>query len=138
MRKTANIFLKVGMILSIVCIALFVVCALAFFVMAPFSARFVELAAESGASSSAGTAMSAAMLVGIFVGSGVAMLFCIPLYAVCIVLARKARSEGSKGLYLANIILGAISGSEFNLAGGILGLISVAKENRAAKESSLK
>ena len=89
MLKLSNAFLKVGIILSTITIVLFALCALSFFICIPFAGLIVAEAAESGASGSEGTIMQAGIMAAYFVAGGVAMLLCIPLYAVLISLSWK-------------------------------------------------
>lgn len=130
MLKLSNAFLKVGIILSTITIVLFALCALSFFICIPFAGLIVAEAAESGASGSEGTIMQAGIMAAYFVAGGVAMLLCIPLYAVLISLSIKGRREPNRGIYIANIVMGAICGSEFNVAAGIVGLCRLNKEQR--------
>ena len=130
MLKLSNIFLKVGIILSSICIAMFALLAIGSFICVPFAGVIAAEAAESGASGSEGTVIEAGLLMGYFIAIGVALLMCIPLYAVLIHVSLKGRNEPSRGSYIANIVLGAICGSEFNVAAGIVGLCRLGKEAR--------
>lgn len=136
MLKLSNIFLKVSIILSIICIVTFAFCALGCFICVPFAGAIAEQAAESGASGAQGTIVEAGLVMGYLIAGGIAVLMCIPLYAVLIHISLKGRREPSRGTYIANIVLGAICGSEFNVAAGIVGLCRLGKEEREAKNAS--
>lgn len=130
MLKLSNVFLKVGIIMCTIMIAVFALCSLGFFICIPFAGAIAANAAESGSSGSEGTALEAWMIITYAAFFAVFMLSFIPLYGVMIHLSLKGRREPNRGIYIANIVVGAICGSEFNVAAGIVGLCRLGKEQR--------
>lgn len=73
--------------------------------------------------------------VGSIVGSGVLLLLVAGLALVSAFLSLKARTNGSKKLYILNIIFGALGGGEIAIAASILALIAEGKaEKKEAQE----
>ena len=66
----------------------------------------------------------------VFVSVGVVIAIFSPVPLVAAILTPKAKKDGAKrGLFIALIILNAISGNGFGIAAGILGLIDCKRKN---------
>ena len=60
----------------------------------------------------------------LFLVLGIMFIFFLILAIINIILSFKGRNSNSKGLMIANIVFGALSGIEVNLVAGIFGLIA--------------
>ncbi len=69
----------------------------------------------------------------LFLVLGIMFIFFLILAIINIVLSFKGKNSNSKGLMIANIVFGAISGIELNLVAGIFGLIA---RNMASKQKT--
>ena len=69
----------------------------------------------------------------LFLALGIMFIFFLILAIINIVLSFKGRNSNSKGLMIANIVFGALSGIEVNLVAGIFGLIA---RNMASKQKT--
>lgn len=67
----------------------------------------------------------------LFLVLGIMFIFFLILAIINIILSFKGRNSNSKGLMIANIVFGALSGIEVNLVAGIFGLIA---RNMAPKQ----
>ena len=130
MRRLSNTFLLVGGILSFVLLGCFVLAAIGCFLFnIPMIVDLVREALLQVMTPEAANKTIMAIQAG-SIASGV---FFLLFAALCIpsgVVAMKARNNPSRGLLVANIVFGLISCAEFNAAGGILGLIRNAREER--------
>ena len=133
MKRASNILLKVGMILGFVCGGLLLLGSLLFIIygVSPvIREMLIELYNSGSINSDLPDAESfAAFFQKFFLSFGLVYIAlgvaCIADAVVCSISLR----QPSKGHYLACIILGAFS-TELSLVGGILGLISLNRENR--------
>ena len=71
-----------------------------------------------------------AIYIGSMVGSGVVLLFMAAFDAVSAVLCHKARTNGSRKLYIVNIVFGALGGNDVAIAASILAIIAENKEKK--------
>ena len=115
MRRLSNVFLLVGGICAIIC-------ALTFFMAGiPQIAEYIRIGLEE-----AGAPNPDKIVLLIQAGSIALGVFMLILMGVCIpsaIFAFKAQRDPSKNLLVLNIVFGYLSGSTYNMVGGILGLI---------------
>lgn len=132
MKRTSEIFYKVGIILGYVSIAMLAIAI----VLLPISYLIVEpeLPISATDPSTGMTYTITAEMYLTFIISG-CVLLTLGLGAVIagIVVAKKARFSDSKSLHIASIILGAF-GSTFLIPAGILGLIAASKKAKKVIE----
>ena len=138
MRKVSKIFLLVGGISAIICAFTFFVCAIVFFV----GLNPALLDAIKDALIQAGNPDPDVVITFIKVYSVLCGVFFIIFAALCVpsaVIAFKAQKaeKPSKGLLIANIILGYLSCSFYNFVGAIVGLIQNAREDRKDKKAQI-
>ena len=120
MRRLSQTFLRVNAVLSYVFAGLFALAAIIFFVVG--SPLISDLIAEESREGAAAYAISMNISGGIF----------LALTAMAIlsgVFSGKARSQEKNALIMA-IVFSALSGTEFGVAGGSIGLIANAKQAR--------
>ncbi len=120
MRNLSKTFLRVNAVLSYVFAGLFALGAIIFFIVgSPLISDFIAQDSEVGA-----TAYAISMYTsgGIFLG--------LTIMAILSgVFSNKASSQEKNALILA-IVFSALSGTEFGVAGGIIGLIANYKQAR--------
>ncbi len=120
MRNLSKTFLKVNAVLSYVFAGLFALGAVIFFVVG--SPLISDLIAEESREGAAAYAISMNVSGGIFLG--------LTIMAILSgVFSGKASSQEKNALILA-IVFSALSGTEFGVAGGIIGLIANYKQAR--------
>ena len=120
MRNLSKTFLRVNAVLSYVFAGLFALAAIIFFVVG--SPLISDLIAEESREGAAAYAISMNVSGGVF----------LALTAMAIlsgVFSGKAGSQEKNALIMA-IVFSALSGTEFGVAGGIIGLIANAKQAR--------
>ena len=120
MRNLSKTFLKVNAVLSYVFAGLFALGAIIFFITgSPLISDLIAEKSEAGA-----TAYAISMYVsgGIFLGLTVMAI-------ISGVYSNKASNQEKNTLILA-IVFSALSGTEFGVAGGIIGLIANARQAR--------
>ena len=120
MRNLSKTFLRVNAVLSYVFAGLFALAAIIFFVVG--SPLISDLIAEESREGAAAYAISMNVSGGVF----------LALTAMAIlsgVFSGKAHSQEKNALIMA-IVFSALSGTEFGVAGGIIGLIANAKQAR--------
>lgn len=130
MKKVANILFLVAAILSIVLTVTYGILGIMFFVFgAPQYKEIIVKGLEEGTinSSIPGSPEEiATALQATFIGLGVMFVIMAVLAGVNIFFSFKGRNSDSKGVFIANIVLGFLSSIIVNLVAGIFGLI---KEN---------
>ena len=129
LRKISEVFLIVGEVFSFVYMATFLIMSIVFFIAgSPLCTDLIVKGIEEGRINSSvggGTPEEMATYVQlIFVLLAITFVIWAVLTLVNALIAIKARKTPSKSLYVANIVLGLLSCVEFNLVGGILGLIA--------------
>ena len=133
MKKLSNTFIKIVVILSLVIVGLLLLSGIVCIVLGvlpPIHDAIREgydPSANPNGFPDADTAVY--FYLGMMVGAGATCLLFVPLCIANAVVSNKASKEPSKGRYIACIILGSMT-SKFTLAGGILGLIAQAREDR--------
>lgn len=140
MAKLSKTFLLIGAILSLVLAGSFVICAIVFFVMGSPAMKemLIQLLEEAeihtdfpGTPEQQATAIQA-----LFASFGGVFLFFGLISVASGVVAFIGRQKWTKGLLIANIVLGLMS-AEFNAAGGILGLIATARIERNNRRNNI-
>ena len=133
MKRTSEIFYKVGIILGYVTIAMLAIAI----VLLPISYLIVESELPISATdpSTGMTYTITAQMYSTFVISG-CVLLTLGLGAVIagIIVAKKARFSDSKSLHIASIVLG-VFGATFLIPAGILGLIAASKKAKKDNET---
>ena len=132
MRKISNILLLIGGIYAIVCAATFFIFSIVCFAggaTAFISKQITEWLHEAGVDDPD----RVKMIIGICsMTAGATLLVCAILSIPSAVVSFLARKKPVKGLLIANIVLGYLVGTTYNVVGGILGLIynhKLAKKN---------
>ena len=127
MRNLSKTFLKVNAVLSYVFAGLFALGAIIFFIVgSPLVSDAIAQESREGA-----TAYAISMYVsgGIFIGLTVMAI-------LSGVFSNKASSQEKNALIMA-IVFSALSGTEFGVAGGIIGLIANYKQARQDKINNI-
>ena len=120
MRNLSKTFLKVNAVLSYVFAGLFALGAIVFFIVG--SPLVSDAIAQDSREGAAAYAISMYVSGGIFLGLTVMAI-------ISGVYSNKASNQEKNTLILA-IVFSALSGTEFGVAGGIIGLIANAKQAR--------
>ena len=120
MRNLSKTFLRVNAVLSYVFAGLFALGAIIFFITG--SPLISDLIAEKSEEGAAAYAISMYTSGGIFLGLTVMAI-------LSGVFSNKASNQEKNALILA-IVFSALSGTEFGVAGGIIGLIANYKQAR--------
>ena len=120
MRNLSKTFLRVNAVLSYVFAGLFALGAIIFFITG--SPLISDLIAEKSEEGATAYAISMNVSGGIFIGLTVMAI-------LSGVFSNKASSQEKNALIMA-IVFSALSGTEFGVAGGIIGLIANYKQAR--------
>ncbi len=120
MRNLSKTFLRVNAVLSYVFAGLFALGAIIFFITG--SPLISDLIAEKSEEGAAAYAISMNVSGGIFIGLTVMAI-------LSGVFSNKASSQEKNALIMA-IVFSALSGTEFGVAGGIIGLIANYRQAR--------
>ena len=137
MRKVSNILLLVGGISAILCVVSFIVTAIMFFVAggSPIIANILEPILKEQGIDDPDKITFAVQVCSLSMG------FFFLIMGICgipaAIVSFVAQKNPSKGLLIANIILGYFAGSYFSLAGGVVGLIANSREESKAKNSNV-
>ena len=122
MRKISNILLLIGGIYSIVCAVTFFIFAIVFFVSGtPLLAHYLEPVLQEAGVDDPDRIVLLIQISAI--SAGVTLLFCAILCIPSAGLSFVARKKPAKGLLIANIVIGYLCGTTYNVIGGIFGLI---------------
>ena len=120
MLRLSNTFLRVNAILSYVFAGFFGLAAIIFFIVgSPLISDLIAEESEVGA-----VAYSTSMYV-----SGGIFLALTVMAILSGIFSNKAKSQVKNDLIIA-IVFSALSGTEFGVAGGILGLVAAARQAR--------
>lgn len=132
MRRLSNTFLTVNKVLAIILMISWFLLAIVFFVMSSMG-EFIKEGIESGAidTDAKDPETAVAIAQGIFIALGVTFVLFGIAAIPSMVLSSKARNSKSIGLFIAVIILSAVSFTEFGIAGGILGIVATKREARS-------
>lgn len=134
MRRLSNVFLKVGMIVSIICIASWFIAATVMFVLAsPAVTEFVEEGIRNGDINTSAETVEGGVAVfkGVMIGLGVTFTLLGALSIPAAITCAKARNSSDSSTLIAAIVFSALNLTEFGIAGGVLGLIARKKEARS-------
>ena len=147
MKKATQIVLLVAGILAIVCAVSYLIASIVYFAAGAFVialdagqisvADLPQWAIDLIDKFTAGHKYDtlAALAAGLFTAGAFLLIFSI-LSIPAAILSFMARSKDTKGLYIACIVLGVLSGTFFPTAGGILGLIHQAVDQPKAEEKA--
>ena len=132
MRKLSNTFLTVNMIFGFVFLALFVGLAMMMFVFASLKDVIME-GIQNGSIRTNSDDPETALLIAqsVLISVGVTLLIFGMLCLPSAIVSASARNSRSKGKFIAAIVLSAISLTYFGVAGGVLGILAINRENRS-------
>ena len=123
MRRASNILLLVGGIYAIVCAVTFFVMGIVFLTggSLPIIGHYLE---EAFKQAGIDDPEKVRLLIQIAsISCGVTFIFCAVLCIPSCIVSFAARKNPTKGLLIANIVIGYFCGTTYNVVGGILGLI---------------
>jgi len=127
MRRLSGTFLRVNTVLSYIFAGLFGLAAIIFFIVgSPLISDAIAQESEAAA-----VAYTTSMMT-----SGVIFLVLTVMAILSGVFSGKAASQTKNDLIMA-IVFSALSGTEFGVAGGIIGLIANAKQARQDKINNI-
>ena len=135
MKRIGRTFIRVGGILAIVYAACFALAMVVFIVLATpvFKQVLIDgLDNETIQSTFPGETEQQALAIQIMFGimaAAFGLVACFGL-ASAIVSFKTLKEDNKKGLYIANIVFGILSGVYFNTAGGVLGTIAISRQER--------
>lgn len=132
MRKLSNTFLTINMIFGFVFLALFVGLAMMMFVFASLKDVIME-GIQNGSIRTNSDDPETALLIAqsVLISVGVTFLIFGMLCLPSAIVSASARNSKSKGKFIAAIVLSAISLTYFGVAGGVLGILAINRENRS-------
>lgn len=131
LKRFSRIFLLIGGILGYVYGACLALCAVVFYVLAtpmviePLKEAIADGRINGPEGASPEVAVTAVQII--FLTTAIILTIWVVLCFLSAVFAFKARNQGDKKSYILNMVFGLISGTEFNVAGGILGYIAETK-----------
>lgn len=141
MKRLSKTFLRVGGIIDIVVAGSFLIAAIIFAVLASpvFTDVFVRGFENGTAQTSAsGTPEEKAFAVQIvFLTLAIVFFTVVGCGIVGSVFSFKAAANYNRKMLITNIVLGFVLGSKFSSAGGILGVIALAREERNKARSNI-
>ena len=123
MRRASNILLLVGGIYAIVCAVTFFVMGIVFLTggSLPIIGHYLE---EAFRQADIDDPEKVRLLIQITsISCGVTFIFCAVLCIPSCIVSFVARKNPTKGLLIANIVIGYLCGTTYNVVGGILGLV---------------
>lgn len=140
MARLSRTFLLVGGIIGLVLVGVLLLCSAPFFVFsAPFFKEYIVQGLESGASQSSfpGTPEEQATAIQIMLLCfGICSAVWIIPSVLCSLFSFKARKNPTKGALIVSIVFGSIV-TGFTVAGGILGLIAKARQERNDRRNNI-
>ena len=132
MRKLSNTFLTVNMIFGFVFLALFVGLAMMMFVFASLKDVIMEGIQNGSIHTNADDPETALLIAqSVLISVGVTFLIFGMLCLPSAIVSASARNSKSKGKFIAAIALSALSLTYFGVAGGVLGILAINRENRS-------
>ena len=133
MKKSSNILLTIGTVLSFVSGAVLLVLGVLFVVLGSSREAIIQ-GLENGTITTTMEGMTnaeiAANIQVLCLTMGITFLVVMLLNVANGVIAIISKKKGTKGLYILNTIFGAISSMAVTIVGGILGLVNNHKQNR--------
>ena len=130
MKKAANIMYLVSMILNIIGAAVIVLYGIGLLIMSAIPEILESILEQIPEEYE----KYADLITGLYVGGLVtAAIFCFIFAALCVVAAvicHKARTNGSRKLYILGIVFGALTCTHVQIAASILSIIVENKENK--------
>lgn len=133
MKKSSNIFLTIGTVLSFISGAVLLILGILFVVLGSSREAIIQGLENGTITTTMEGATNAEIATGIQVlciSMGITFLAIMLLNVANGVIAIISKKKGTKGLYILNTIFGAISTMAVTIVGGILGLVNNHKENR--------
>lgn len=138
MKNLSRIFLRIGAILAIVCGAIFVALTVMFAIFA--SPAFKDALMEGFKNGTAHSSYEGSIEDQTFAVQIMFLIMAISfgitgaLEIASAVISFKAISKPSENVLVLAIVFGALSGTTFPIAGGVVGLIAEGKEKRRAEK----
>lgn len=133
MKKSSNILLTIGTVLSFISGAVLLVLGVLFVVLGSSREAIIQ-GLENGTITTTMEGMTnaeiAANIQVLCLTMGITFLVVMLLNVANGVIAIISKKKGTKGLYILNTIFGAISSMAVTIVGGILGLVNNHKQNR--------
>lgn len=126
MRRASQVLFKIGKIISIFELVAYLICVVVFFILGG-SVALIQQGLEDGSITTdiQGNPEEVAIaLAAVFIALAVVFLFLGAFVIVNVVLTSKALKNPTKGICIANIVFGIISGAEVNAVGGFLGVFA--------------
>ena len=139
MRNISRALLLVGMILAFVYVGVFVFAAIASFgaaIGSNFAKGFYDYIIKEMEFEGDPETLNLVTTI-ICVSMGVTFIILAIASIPTAIVALMGRKNPSKGLLIANIVFGALCGTYFSIAGGVLGLIANAREARRAAAATV-
>ena len=123
MRRASNILLLVGGIYSIACAVAFFITAIVFLTggSLPIIGRYLEEVLHQAGVDDPERVRLLIQIASI--SCGCTFIFCAILCIPSAIVSFIARNKPTKGLLIANIVIGYLCGTTYNVVGGVLGLI---------------
>ena len=122
MNNAKSILLLIGGIISIIAAIGIIVTGLVTIVLAsPAFASFLEEAIESGSITTDIPDLDALRLFLTIIGTSIMFMAVLPV--ACAIISFVAKNKDSKGLYVACIVFGFLSGGYLSLIGGVIGVL---------------
>ena len=142
MKRIARTLIRVGGILAIVYAACFALAMVVFIVLSTpvFTQALVDgLSTAKFQSDFPGTPEDQALAIQIMFGIMAACFAFLAGFglASAIVSFKCLKEDSKKGLYIANIVFGILSGSYLNTAGGVLGTIALTRQERKDRQNNI-
>ena len=142
MKRIGRTLIRVGGIISIVYAACFALAMVVFIVLAApvFTSTLINgLSNESIQSTFPGTPEEQALAIQIMFGVMAAVFGLLAGFnlACALVSFKCLKEDTKKGLYIANVVFGLLSGVYFNTAGGVLGIIALTKQERRDRRNKI-
>ena len=128
MRNASRILLKIGFIVGIVICVIFLIVGIIMLATGTASIEQIKQAIESGSveTNMGGTLDEQAEAIkAVALVTGILFTVLAILEIPAIIVAQKARNKDQRGIQIAAIVLGFLSGNEFIAIGGILGTIAI-------------
>ena len=132
MKKASEILLLIGGILEIVAAVGFLISGIVMILFGtPLMAEpLKQIAEEAVSKSTTQVSVEAVMslLVTTFIATGIGFLFACVFSVIGAIVTFKASKERSKGLFIASMVFGILSGTTVATIGSIFGLIVASRE----------
>lgn len=135
MKKASNIMYLVSMIFGIIGAVVLIFYGISIIVCGCIPAILEAITKEVPEEYQA---LVTGFYMGGMISAGLVLLACGACSIVSAVLCHKGRTEGSRKIYILNIVFGALSGNEVAIAASILAIISENKERKREVQGERK